>query len=402
MLQPSHILKVIQLTTLLVVLTFVSNTANAKPSDRNSSTIRFATFNTSMNRREAGQLANDLATGKDEQIQKIAAIIQHVRPDVVLLNEFDSPWISRSVDHFQNNYLSRPQHGNDAINYPYRYFAKVNTGESSGVDFNGDGKVSGPQDAYGFGFFHGQYGMLVLSRYPILISQAQTFQNLKWSQMPGAIKPVNPDTKKPYYSKEAWNAMRLSSKSHWIVPVGIGKSAVNFIVSHPTPPVFDGPADHNGCRNHDEIRLIRDIIDPKLGDYLVDDAMRPLPRKQRKHFVIAGDLNADPFDGDSTGNPIQLLLDHPLVQDPMPQSSGAVEAAKIQGKKNGEHQSPSKYDTGDFNDSAVGNLRIDYVLPSKNLTVIRSGVFWPAQGENGHDWIDASDHRLVWIDIKAP
>ncbi len=402
MLQPSYIQISGRILALGIAMLVASSITEAKTPNSKPATIRFATFNTSMNRREAGQLANDLAHGRDPQIQKVAAILQHVRPDVVLLNEFDSPWISRSADHFQNNYLSQPQFGNEPINYAYRYFATVNTGEPSGLDFNGDGKVQGPQDAFGFGFFPGQYGMLVLSKYPILTSQIQTFQNFKWSDMPDAMKPTLPDSGKSYYSDDAWSQLRLSSKSHWIVPIGIGKSAIKFITSHPTPPVFDGPDDHNGCRNHDEIRLVRDMLDPKLGGYLRDDAMRPLPRKKMKYFVIAGDLNADPNDGDSTGNPVDMLLSHPLVQDPLPESAGADEAATTQAGKNKDHVGSSKFDTGDFNDSAVGNLRIDYVLPSISLQVIKSGVFWPKQGAIGHDWMDASDHRLVWVDVKAP
>ena len=36
---------------------------------------------------------------------------------------------------------------------------------------------------------------------------------------------------------------RLSSKSHWDVPLRVGGEVVHFLVSHPTPPVFDGPDD---------------------------------------------------------------------------------------------------------------------------------------------------------------
>ena len=57
-------------------------------------------------------------------------------------------------------------------------------------------------------------------------------------------------------------------------------------------------------------------------------------------------------------------------------------------------------DTGDFNDEYVGNMRLDYALPSATLAVTGCGVFWPAEGERGHDLIDASDHRLVWVDIE--
>lgn len=57
-------------------------------------------------------------------------------------------------------------------------------------------------------------------------------------------------------------------------------------------------------------------------------------------------------------------------------------------------------DTADFNDEFTGNLRLDYLLPGRELTVTGCGVFWPAAGQPGHDLIEVSDHRLVWLDIE--
>ena len=47
------------------------------------------------------------------------------------------------------------------------------------------------------------------------------------------------------------------------------------------------------------------------------------------------------------------------------------------------------------------NLRVDYVLPSTGLHVRDSGVFWPRAGEPGSDWVGATDHRLVWVDLAV-
>ena len=55
----------------------------------NVETIRFASFNISFYRSEAGQLKRELSDGKSESPKKIAEIIQRIRPDVILLNEFD-------------------------------------------------------------------------------------------------------------------------------------------------------------------------------------------------------------------------------------------------------------------------------------------------------------------------
>jgi hypothetical protein len=41
------------------------------------------------------------------------------------------------------------------------------------------------------------------------------------------------------------------------------------------------------------------------------------------------------------------------------------------------------------------------VLPSSEFDVIDSGVFWPTTDEPGHAWLDATDHHLVWVDLRA-
>jgi hypothetical protein len=93
------------------------------------------------------------------------------------------------------------------------------------------------------------------------------------------------------------------------------------------------------------------------------------------------------------------LLDHPQIQDPLPKSEGGVEQAKEQGGTNAKHQGDPAFDTGDFADRNVGNLRIDYVMPSKALTVKNAGVFWPVSTDPTFPLVSASDHRLVWVDV---
>jgi hypothetical protein len=106
-------------------------------------------------------------------------------------------------------------------------------------------------------------------------------------------------------------------------------------------------------------------------------------------------------DGDSTGGAILQLLQHDKVNATCePTSAGAAEAAQVQGGKNQAHGGNPAADTGDFDDEHVGNMRLDYVLPSANLAVAGCGVFWPAEDEPGHDLVDTSDHRLVWVDIE--
>ena len=363
--------------------------------------IRFATFNVSLNRTAEGELADHLMAGNHEQISSIAAIIRHVQPDVILLNEFDfaGERAIAAVEHFQTNYLSKPVDGLKPIEYGYAYTGPVNTGIPSGLDLDGNGKSNDPTDCFGFGRYPGQYGMVVLSRFPL--GQVRTFQKFLWKDMPQALLPVNPNNQQQYYSDDILQVFRLSSKSHWDIPVKTPQGQVHFLVCHPTPPVFDGPEDKNGTRNHDEIRFWADYISPGKNSYIVDDLQRRGGLPERASFVIAGDLNADPVDGDSTNQAIHQLLSHPLLHDPKPQSKGAVEATQLQGKVNNTHRGKPAFDTGDFSDRSPGNLRIDYVLPSRKLKVINAGVFWPEAKNKSAKWLSASDHRLVWLDVKV-
>lgn len=51
--------------------------------------IRVATFNASLSRKGPGLLLRDIQVGKNKQLRNVIAIIQTVRPDILLLNEFD-------------------------------------------------------------------------------------------------------------------------------------------------------------------------------------------------------------------------------------------------------------------------------------------------------------------------
>ncbi len=373
--------------------------------------VRFSTFNASLNRNFAGQLVGDLSTPNNAQAATVAEIIQRARPDVLLINEFDFVADGVAARLFQDNYLSVPHNGAAPIVYPYRFVAPSNTGIPSGHDLNNNGVVGGPDDAFGFGFFPGQFGMAVYSRYPILEDDIRTFQNFLWKDMPGARLPDDPATAAPadWYSPAELALFRLSSKSHWDIPLAIGGKTVHFLVSHPTPPVFDGPEDRNGTRNFDEIRFWADYITPgRASSYIYDDEGARGGLAPGSLFVIAGDQNSDPLDGDSIPGSIQQLIEHPLVNTAVtPSSAGAVEASALQGGANLAHRSNPAFDTADFADSAPGNLRADYVLPRKNLRIQDSAVFWPLLADplsrlTGVFPFPSSDHRLVWVDVTVP
>jgi hypothetical protein len=361
--------------------------------------LRFATFNASLESSEAGGLLARLEGGDDAQARRIAAIIQAVRPHVLLVNEFDFDASGEAARLFVEAYLGHPQFGNQPIRYPHRFLAPVNTGVASGLDLSGDGRSDGPADAWGYGLHPGQYGMLVLSAFPMDAESVRTFQLFPWQHMPQAHRPVDPMSGEWFHPDATWSRLRLSSKSHWDIPLDTPLGRIHLLAAHPTPPVFDGPENRNGLRNFDEIRLWADYIDPARGAYLEDDQGRRGALLEGAAFVIAGDYNADPIDGDSVAGAIQQLLDHPRIDASLtPRSEGGIESSPREGGVNLEHRGDPAHDTSVFGGDA-GNLRVDYVLPSTELKPVAAGIFWPREGEPGADWVTASDHRLVWVDV---
>lgn len=345
----------------------------------------------------AGEVLEQVRAG-DPRVARIVAVIQRVRPDVILLNEFD--WTPDPT--LRNTFvelLKAPQSGGgDGIDYPYQHAAPVNTGDPSGLDIDGDGKTDGPADAWGFGHYPGQYGMLVLSRWPIDQRGVRSFRTFRWAQMPGALRPHFPDGRS-FYSEATWSQMRLSSKNHLDLPIHTPHGTFHLLAMHPTPPVFDGPDDHNGKRNHDEIRLMAAYIGN--AEWLVDDLGQHGGLAANARFVVVGDLNADPKDGDGVPGAIAQLLTHERVDASfVPSSRGAALAAAADGPPNDRQRGDPAQDTANFAEPYSGNMRIDYVLPSRKLKPVDGGVFWPAPDASGAGLADASDHHLVWLDLQ--
>ena len=402
------------LQALAVGLTLAGPAGAAEPwLDRAPNTVRIATFNAGLVRKGAGMLVHEMGAGgkagKSGQIDAVAEIILRVRPDILLLNKFDADPSHRALTGFAER-LRAGVAGLKGLDYAFLYQGPVNTGIPSGHDLDGDGQKRGPRDAFGYGRFPGQYGMALISRYPIDYDRLRSFQQFLWADMPGAERPMNPDGTF-FHPDEIWRDLRLSALSQWDVPVALpGGRVLHVLASHPTPPIFDGPEDFNRRRNSDEIRLTLGLIDGAV--WLKDDRGQGGGLGSRDLFVVVGDLNADPFDGDTGGKAVATLLANPRLQDPVPTSAGAVEAA-LSGGANTTHRGPAALDTADWRDDpGPGNLRVDYVLPSVGLEITGSSVFWPeadsplarliAAGEFRGRRPATSDHRLVWVDVALP
>ncbi|MCA9200075.1 MAG: endonuclease/exonuclease/phosphatase family protein, partial [Planctomycetales bacterium] len=157
----------------------------------------------------------------------------------------------------------------------------------------------------------------------------------------------------------------------------VNGQTLHVLASHPTPPVFDGPEDRNGRRNHDEIRFWADYVTPGKNDYIVDDMNVSGGLSELASFVVLGDQNADPTNGDSVSGAIDQLLNAERV--------------------NGDFV-PTSANHGAL--TASFNLRVDYVLPSNDLEVVDGAVFWPQSPDTLARLSLVSDHRLVWLDVQ--
>lgn len=270
--------------------------------------------------------------------------------------------------------------------YPHRFAYAPNSGVATSLDLDGDGGTGGPDDAQGFGAFAGQGGMALLSRHPVEAAESRDFSQFLWHDLPGALLDghVPPQGALPL--------QRLSSVGHWDIALRLpGRGVIRLWAWHATPPVFDGPEDRNGRRNHDEAAFWLRYLEGRLP-------WRPDPGP----FVLLGDANLDPVDGDGRPGALLDLLRHPRVIDPAPRSAGGVAAAARDGGVNARHRGDPALDTADWPDGpgGPGNLRVDYVLMSSDWRVVDTGVWWPADGAPADTAAAASRHRLVWVDAE--
>ncbi|UOA30600.1 hypothetical protein DSM110093_00353 [Sulfitobacter sp. DSM 110093] len=300
-----------------------------------------------MSRKGPGILLRDILRGNDPSVSSVVQTITAANPDIIALQGIDYD-LERSALNALADALTAA-----GTSYPYHFAGPPNAGRQSDVDLDGDGELGSPRDAQGYGRFFGQGAMAILSRYPIQLENLQDFSTLLWRDLPGTLYPMVDGT--PFAGAEAHATQRLSSNSHWSLPIQTPDGPVTLLTYHATPPVFDGPEDRNGRRNHDETAFWSHHLDRNIGT--------PPP----DHFVLLGDANLDPKRGDGRGDAIAALLSHPALQDPLSGQSTV-------------------------NWSQTGPMRVDYILPSRDWQVADAGLIWP-KGDA------ASRHALVWVDL---
>jgi hypothetical protein len=331
--------------------------------------LRLATYNPDLSRKGPGLLLQDILSGTDPQIEAVVATMAELDANVIVLTDFDYDHGLVALTALADR-LARA-----GAPYPFRFAKRPNSGMATGLDMDGDGRLGGPADAQGFGYFSGQGGLAVLSRLPIDVAAFRDFSAFLWQDLPGNL--IADSLELP-----ARQIQRLSTTAHWDVPVILPSGMrLHLLIWHATPPVFDGPKDRNGRRNHDEAAFWLALLDGKL----------PMAAPHTP-FVLLGDANLDPIDGEGRREAISALLTDPRLQDPAPKGSHT----RAEPAQSGE----PALDTALFD---FGGLRVDFVLPSADLQVVDAGVLWPdSSAANAAILALASRHRPVWVDITLP
>jgi hypothetical protein len=111
----------------------------------------------------------------------------------------------------------------------------------------------------------------------------------------------------PPLPPEAAAVLRLPTTGHWDVPVITSAGPLHLLAFHATPPVFDGDEDLNGRRNHDEAAFWLRLLE---GSLAMAAPVGP--------FVILGDANLDPADGDGRTDGIRRPAFEPRAAGPRP------------------------------------------------------------------------------------
>lgn len=278
----------------------------------------------------------DLAGEADKPTEKALSVIAALDADLIVLTSFDYDLDGKALNALRGRLSQLGQV------YPFYVAAQPNTGMATGIDLDGDGLLGGPRDAQGYGIFSGQGGLAVLSKHPVEL--AQDFSDLLWQDLPGNLMDR---------SDSGLEIQRLSSTAHWHVRATIGVHSIDLLCFSATPPVFDGPEDRNGRRNHDELIMWTHLLNGRLGD---------VPETP----ILIANTNLDPHNGDGIRQAMVDFLEKPRFQDPLPDQATALW-------------------------ESTGPMRVSYILPASELEVIGAGVL--PQGEVDHV------HLPIWVDI---
>ncbi len=314
-------------------------------------------------------MLQSLSKGGTPQQQAVVATLAELKADVLVLTGIDYDAGGLTLAALADRLTLA------GASYPYRAALRPNSGVPTGFDLNGNGRLGEPRDAMAYGRYAGEGGMAVLSRLPIDTGQIRDFSAFLWADLP---RSLSPDTDPALRAVQ-----RLSSGGHYEVPITLPNAkSLRLLVFYAGPPSFDGEEDRNGKRNHDEVAFWLNLL---AGDLPAPPPARP--------FAIIGQASLDPLDGQGRPEALRTLLAHPLLQDLRPRGSA--------GRRDVGQLGDAAFDTALY--QGLGGLRVDYILPSRDLVVAGSGVVWPPDSDpKAATLATASRHRPVWVDINLP
>lgn len=317
-----------------------------------------AFYYTELSRDGPGLLYRDITRRDDPQVAAVVEVIRGAAPDVLVLRGIDWDHDGLAIGALADALSAA------GLDLPHVFARQPNRGIPTGLDLDGDGRLGEAEDAQAHGGFTGQNGLAVLSRWPIAVSEMHDFTPMLWRDLPGALLPW------PDQPEGVEEILRLASTAHWLLPIDTGAQGRMWLGAYAaTSPVFDGPGDRNGRRNHDENAFWLRLL---AGALTV-----PAPNG----LIIAGHTNLDPQRGEGRRSAIRQLLRHPDLQDPRPEGAAGTL-------------------TVDWQREDLERMRVTYILPSHDWRVLDAGVVWPEPGTDRAEIVDtASRHKLVWVDV---
>ena len=110
-------------------------------------------------------------------------------------------------------------------------------------------------------------------------------------------------------------------------------------------------------------------------------------------FILLGQSNLDPRDGQGRRAAMQALLSHKALQDAEPRGTS--------GRSDPGQTGDPALDTALYD--GIGGLRVEVILPSASLNVSAAGMLSPPDGDQmAATLTTASRHWPIWVEITQP
>lgn len=387
--------------TLIPILAFLGGACVADPTETDLGAVETQRVRVGhWNIKELG--TKKLLDEDAPQLVAMAQVLDRFRPDILSINElqFDienvpeaglpgAPSTVQPGDACQAKNARRLADRLHALNPELRYDYAVVAMGNSGVEFQTTEEVADnfkvrPDE------FLGRYSLGLISRYPILHDQVRVLHDLAWHDLPGnSIDAIREDL-----DIEVPEGYWLFEKAIVVVPIDVNGSILHVVLLH---PMTSGFHPMNPYRNHDELRALQ----LWLAGELDAPGWEPLPEDAM--FVLIGDWNVDPEDGDGDRASLPQVLSSPRVVTHFPEGEGGTKG--VNPRRNTFLSGCGREDgTLPWNPQNKMQMQLDYMLPSTTIgQPTESGIFWPTYPSE--DWnlaCRASDHRLMWEDLALP